>query len=245
MATESAPVPLTPRRARIAWASWGEIGRWTAVAATVAATLLTGVALVAVNTHGTYAAGLDSGLLVRHHGFGDALYVFRRNLLVLGIHLCACWIGAILGRPYRPAPESMGRLGRLHRPVPDWMGRIALLWALLVTLLSVGVQALALGRLLADISVAADIPRLQLLVLVLPHAVPELLAVFLPLGLFLLEAHRGRLERLGLWSLQAAAIALPVLLCAAAIETYVTPARVIAASHHAALIRAHAAAVSR
>jgi uncharacterized membrane protein SpoIIM required for sporulation len=49
------------------------------------------------------------------------------------------------------------------------------------------------------------------------------------LGLFLLEARRGRLDRLGLWSLQAAAVALPVLLCAAVIETYVTPALVIAA----------------
>ena len=63
--------------------------------------------------------------------------------------------------------------------------------------------------------------------LVLPHAVPELMAVFLPLGLFLREARRGRLDRLGPWSLQAAAIALPVLLCAALIETYVTPARVL------------------
>jgi hypothetical protein len=245
MATDALPTERTRPRERITWASWGEIGRWAAVAAAVAAALLGGVALVAVHTRGTYADGIDSGLLIRHHGIGDALYVFRRNLLVLGIHLCACWIGAILGRPYRPAPESMGRLGRLHRPVPDWMGRVALLWALLVTLLSVGVQALALGRLLADISLAADIPRLQLLVLVLPHAVPELLAVFLPLGLFLLEAHRGRLERLGLWSLQAAAIALPVLLCAAAIETYVTPARVIAASHHAAAARASGLALTR
>jgi hypothetical protein len=246
MATESLPSELTSRRPRLAWASWAEIGRWAAVAAAVAATLLGGVAVVALHTRGSYTAGLDSGLLTRHHSVGDALYVFRRNLLVLGIHLCACWIGAILGRPYRPAPESLGRLGRLHRPVPDWMGRVALLWALVVTLLSVGVQALALGRLLADISLAADIPRLQLLVLVLPHAVPELLAVFLPLGLFLLEARRGRLERLGLWSLQAGVIALPALLCAAAIETYVTPARVIAATHHAVIVRAHrAGAISR
>jgi len=245
MSTNALPTDLAVPRAGTGWASWREIGRWTAVAATVAAMLLGGVALVALHTHGRAADGAGSGLLIAHHTIGDALYVFRRNLLVLGIHLCACWIGAILGRPYRPAPDRLGRLGRLHRPVPDWMGRAALLWALLVTLLSVGVQALALGRLLADISVAADLPRLQLLWLVLPHAVPELLAVFLPLGLFLLEARRGRLERLGLWSLQAAAIALPVLLCAAAIETYVTPGRVIAAGHHAAATRAAGLAVTR
>jgi hypothetical protein len=245
MAAETVPTEVTSAGARVGWASWRDVGSWAAVAAAVAALLLGGVALVAARTHGNAADGLGSGLLIRHHGVGDALYVFRRNLLVLGIHLCACWIGAILGRPYRPAPESFGRLGRLHRPVPDWMARAALLWALLVTLLSVGVQALALGRLLADISAAAGVGRLQLLVLVLPHAVPELLAVFLPLGLFLLEARRGRLDRLGLWSLQAAAIALPVLLCAAAIETYVTPARVIAARHHAAAATAIRAPLSR
>lgn len=98
-----------------------------------------------------------------------------------------------------------------------------------MTLLSVAVQALALGRQLAALSETVGIPSTHLLVLVLPHAVPELVAVFLPLGLFLLEARRGRLDRLGRWSLQAAALALPLLLCAAMIETYVTPPRVLAA----------------
>jgi hypothetical protein len=211
-------------------AGWGEVGRWAVIAGTVAAVLLSGVALIAAHVPGSYIAGVASGLFSRRHTFGDVLYVFRRNVLVLGIHLCACWIGAIIGRPHRPAPARWGWMGALHRPVPAWMGRVALFYALLVTLLSVALQAAALGRQLADLSRAADLSSTRLLVLVLPHAVPELVAVFLPLGLFLLEARRGRLDRVGWWSLQAAAIALPVLLCAAAIETYVTPARVLAAS---------------
>ena len=219
--------------ARVGWralAGWREIGRWSVIAGAVAAVLLSSVALIAAHLPGSYVAGLGSGLFTRHHSFGDVLYVFRRNLLVLGIHLCACWIGAIIGRPHTPPPARWGRVGALHRPVPAWMGRVALLYALLITLLSVAVQATALGRQLADLSRAAHISCTHLLVLVLPHAAPELVAVFLPLGLFLLEARRGRLDRLGPWSLQAAALALPVLLCAAVIETYVTPARVIAAS---------------
>jgi hypothetical protein len=211
-------------------ASRVEVGRWAAIAGLVAAILLCSVGLVAAHLRGSYAAGIDSGLLTRHHSFGDVVYVARRNLLVLGIHLCACWIGAIIGHPYQPAPARWGWIGALHRPVPAWMGRVALVYALFVTLLSVAVQATALGRQLADLSTVAHISSTHLLVLVLPHAVPELVAVFLPLGLFLLEARRGRLDRLGPWSLQAAALALPVLLCAAAIETYVTPGRVIAAS---------------
>jgi len=239
MSTDTIRSDLEAPRVRMGWAAWSEIGRWVAVAAAVAAVLLGAVALISAHERGNYLDGINSGLLVSHQTTGDVLFVFRRNLLVLGIHLCACWIGAIVGRPYQPAPARLGRLAKLHRPVPDWMGRAALGYAVLVTLLSVGVQALALGRQLADLSVASHISRIHLLVLVLPHAVPELLAVFLPLGLFLLEAHRGRLERVGLWSLQAAAIALPVLLCAAAIETYVTPSRVIAAGRSAATATAH------
>jgi hypothetical protein len=219
--------------ARAGWralAGWGEAGRWVLIAGAVAAVLLSSVALIAAHLPGSYVAGIDSGLFTRHHSFGDVLYVFRRNLLVLGIHLCACWIGAIIGRPHTPAPARWGRVGALHRPVPPWMGRVAFFYALLVTLLSVAAQATALGRQLADLARAAHLSSFHLLVLVLPHAAPELVAVFLPLGLFLLEAHRGRLERLGRWSLQAAALAVPVLLCAAVIETYVTPARVTAAS---------------
>jgi stage II sporulation SpoM-like protein len=211
-------------------AGWGQVAAWTAVAGAVAAVLLTSVAVIAAHLTGSYAAGINSGLFTRHHSFGDVLYVLRRNLLVLGIHLGACWIGAIIGRSHEPAPARWGRVGVLHRPVPAWMGRAALAYALLITLLSVGLQATALGRQLADLSRAANTSSSHLLVLVLPHAVPELLAVFLPLGLFLLEARRHQLDRLGAWSLQAAAIALPVLLCAALIETYVTPGRVIAAA---------------
>jgi hypothetical protein len=219
--------------ARVGWRSMAgsaEVARWAVVAGAVAAVLLASVALIADHVPGNFFAGMESGLFARHHSVSDALYVFRRNVLVLGIHLCACWIGAIIGRRQQPGPTRWGWVGALNRPVPAWMGRFALGYALVVTLLSVALQATALGRQLADVSRAANISSTHLLVLVLPHAVPELVAVFLPLGLFLLEAHRGRLDRLGLWSLQAAAIALPVLMCAAAIETYVTPALVISAS---------------
>jgi hypothetical protein len=222
--------------ARAGWrglAGWPEVGRWAAIAGAVAAVLLTGVGLIAAHLRGDFWAGVQDGVFAPHHDFGDVMYVFRRNLLVLGIHLCACWIGAIIGRRHEPAPGRWGWMGALNRPVPAWMGRAALSYALLVTLLSVVLQATALGRQLADESLATSISSIHLLVLVLPHAVPELIAVFLPLGLFLIEARRGRLDRLGPWSLQAAAIALPVLLCAAVIETYVTPGWVAAAAHHA------------
>jgi hypothetical protein len=239
MSTHTDLTPTATADARTGWpgvAPWAEIARWAAVAALVAAILLGSVAVIAGHVAGNAWTGAESGLLYRHHDLGDVLSVLRRNLLVLGIHLCACWIGAIIGRPHRPAPSSWGRIGALHRPVPDWMRRAALFYALAVTMLSVAVQAIGLGRQLADVAAATQLSSGRLLILVLPHAVPELLAVFLPLGLFLLEARRGRLDRLGAWSLQAAAIAIPVLVGAALIETYVTPGRVIAAVHAAAVL---------
>ncbi|HEX4009055.1 MAG TPA: stage II sporulation protein M [Solirubrobacteraceae bacterium] len=243
MSTHTDLTPSATADARAGWpglAPWAEVARWAAVATLVAAVLLGSVAVIAGHVAGNGWNGAESGLLDRHHDFGDVLFVLRRNLLVLGIHLCACWIGAIIGRPHQPAPSSWGRIGALHRPVPDWMRRAALFYALLVTMLSVAVQAIGLGRQLADLAAATQISSTHLLMLVLPHAVPELLAVFLPLGLFLLEARRGRLDRLGGWSLQAAAIAVPVLVGAALIETFVTPGSVLAAVHAAAV---HAAAV--
>ena len=232
------PTRALQRLRSLQWAGWPEVGRWALIAGVVSAVLLSGVAALATHDRGHAADGLSSGLLVSHHGDGYVLFVLRRNLLVLGIHICACWIGAIIGRPFQPASDRLGRLAVFHRPVPPWMAQASLYYALVVTLLSVGLQATALGRELADISSATGLSPIHLLLLVLPHAVPELLAVFLPLGLFLLEAGRSRLDRLGLWSLQAGAIALPILVAAALVETYVTPARVIAASRHAALVRA-------
>ena len=232
--------PTAQRRIRgLGWAGGPEVGRWALIAGLVSAVLLSSVAVLASHDHGHAADGLNSGLLTTHHPSGYVLSVLERNLLVLGIHICACWIGAIIGRPFQPAPARLGRLAVLHRPVPGWMAQAALYYALIVTLLSVALQATALGRQLADISSATGLSPIHLLWLVLPHAVPELLAVFLPLGLFLLEAGRGRLDRLGLWSLQAGAIALPILVAAALVETDVTPARVQAAQQQAALVRAH------
>lgn len=208
-----------------------ETARWAAVAGAVTGILLCSVGLIASQRTGNLTNALGSSLLTRHHPFGDVFYVFRRNLLVLGIHLCACWIGAIIGRPHRPAPTTYRWATTLHRPVPNWMGRLSLWYALAVTLLSVAVQALGLGEQLANLSAAAQVGSTHMLLLVLPHAVPELVAVFLPLGLFLLEARRGRLDRLGMWSVQAAGLALPLLLGAALIETYVTPVLILAARH--------------
>jgi uncharacterized membrane protein SpoIIM required for sporulation len=57
----------------------------------------------------------------------------------------------------------------------------------------------------------------------LPHAIPELVGVFLPLALFIIQAHRGQLDTLSAYTRVAALLALPLIAAAAFIEVYLTP----------------------
>ena len=65
-------------------------------------------------------------------------------------------------------------------------------------------------------------PPLLLLGL-LPHALPELTALFLPLAAWTLASRRGAWEDLLAATFVTVAIAVPVLVAAAAVETWVTP----------------------
>jgi uncharacterized membrane protein SpoIIM required for sporulation len=58
---------------------------------------------------------------------------------------------------------------------------------------------------------------------VLPHAIPELMALFLPLAAWIIASRRGEWDQLLAATLVTVAIALPVLVLAAFIEVYVSP----------------------
>ena len=57
----------------------------------------------------------------------------------------------------------------------------------------------------------------------LPHAVPELVALFLPLAAWLIASHKHRWNELLAATAVCVAIAVPVLLATAAIELWVSP----------------------
>jgi uncharacterized membrane protein SpoIIM required for sporulation len=62
-----------------------------------------------------------------------------------------------------------------------------------------------------------------LLVAVLPHALPELVALFLPLAAWIIASRRGEWEQLLAATFVTVALALPVLAIASLIEVYVSP----------------------
>ena len=63
----------------------------------------------------------------------------------------------------------------------------------------------------------------MLLVALAPHAVPELFALFLPLAAWTLASRRGAWNELLAATFVTTAIAVPIVILAGAIETWVSP----------------------
>jgi hypothetical protein len=149
------------------------------------------------------------------HDFGFVLY---RNSLVLGLHAMACVAGFIAGSP-RYIDAGRGMSARVHRNA----GRLAIGFVAGATLFSLGTQALALGGGAASLATQLRVSPLVLLLALTPHAVPELFALFLPLAAWTLASRRGAWSELLAATVATTAIAVPLLVGAAAVETWVTP----------------------
>jgi uncharacterized membrane protein SpoIIM required for sporulation len=75
----------------------------------------------------------------------------------------------------------------------------------------------------ATLASQLEITRLELIVSVLPHALPELTALFLPLAAWLIASRRGEWNQLLAATFVTVALAIPVLILTAMIEVYVWP----------------------
>jgi uncharacterized membrane protein SpoIIM required for sporulation len=91
------------------------------------------------------------------------------------------------------------------------------------TLFSLGTQAYALGSQASSVADAHGVSPALLLVSLLPHAVPELCALFLPLSAWLLASRRQAWDELLAATFATTAVAVPVLLAAAAVEVWLSP----------------------
>ena len=73
---------------------------------------------------------------------------------------------------------------------------------------------------------------------VLPHAIPELIALFLPLAAWIIASRRGEWEQLLAATVVTVAVAVPVLVVAALIEVYVSPHLFVDLTHiHPPIVR--------
>jgi hypothetical protein len=164
--------------------------------------------------------GYDYPGLTRPAAWHDFFFLLYRNGLVLALHALACVAGFIAGSQLPTAARDYsGLVRKLH----DRAGTGAMAFVAAATLFSLGTQAYALGHGAAALSERLDVSPLTLLVALLPHALPELFALFLPLAAWSLASARGAWDELLAATFATTAVAIPLLILAAAIETWITP----------------------
>jgi hypothetical protein len=198
---------------------WQVLRAWLALSVAIALALLTATWFVAglltpdltpVHIAGlTYPASPD-----------DMLPILWRNSLVLALHGTACVAGFIAGASM---PIAAAQRTGLSRWIHVKAGEFAILFVCAVTLFSLCTQALYLGFQGSSIAYQLQITRFELILSVLPHAISELTALFLPLAAWLIASRRGEWNQLLAATLITVTLAIPVLIAAAAIEVYVWP----------------------
>jgi hypothetical protein len=210
------------------------LGQWAAGSAVAAACLLVAVWVVSSLDRGYQQVVTLQPPFAVGDG-GDVVNVLRRNMLVLALHAMACVAGFIAGSSLPLQAEHRTGLSR-------WMhehgGRIAIAFVATATAFSLSAQAYLLGHTLAGVSGFLRVSPGLLLLSVLPHAVPELIALFLPLAAWIIASRRGEWEQLLAATVVTVAVAIPVLVIAAFIEVYVSPHLFAALTHiHPPIVR--------
>lgn len=201
--------------------------RWAAASLAIALALLTAVWVVATastpDPTPLYIIGVT-----RPPNLGDVAHVLQRNAAVLALHAFACVAGYIAGSSLpREAARRRGAWRRIH----DVAGPLAIAFVTAATAFSLVTQAYVLGNAATTVSAQLGTTPTALLAALLPHALLELWALFLPLAAWLLASRHGRWEELLAATVVTVAIAVPCLIVSSLIEVYVSPHLVAALAH--------------
>jgi hypothetical protein len=205
---------------------WPVLRAWVGGALAVACLLLLAVWAIAAASTVDPTEPLIPGLNTDADP-ADVGAVLFRNSLVLALHAFACVAGFIAGSSLTLSAERRSGLSRwIHckaRP-------IALGWVVLVTVFSLVTQALALGFTGAQLADHLGLAPGSMVLTAVPHAVPELVALFLPLAAWTIASRRDEWQDLLAATFATVAFAIPVLVVAATWEVYVWPHILAAAS---------------
>jgi len=154
-------------------------------------------------------------------------HVLLRNSLVLALHAMACVAGFIAG-------SSLPLQAQHHtgwwRTVHEKAGPAAIAFVGGATLFSLVTQAYVLGGQASTIAQQLDIGQAALMLTLLPHALPELVALFLPLAAWIIASRRKAWHELLAATAATTILATPVLIFAASLEVFVWPHLMRAAS---------------
>jgi hypothetical protein len=212
------------RRTRTTLRAWQRrplpvLGAWVA-GSTVAAIGLLSAVLVISALSTSYVQPIQLRPPFAAGELGDIATVLSRNLLVLALHAMACVAGFIAGSSLPLQAESKSGVSRW---VHGHGGRIAIAFVVCATTFSLSAQAYLLGHTLAGVAHFLKVSPALLLLGVLPHALGELIALFLPLAAWIIASRKGEWDQLLAATVVTVAIALPVLVVSAFVEVYVSP----------------------
>jgi hypothetical protein len=203
---------------------WPVLGAWVGGALAVASLLLFAVwvvgGTVTPDVTPAYISGLDGAADLSEIG-----RILARNAVVLALHATACVAGFIAGSSLALSAE---RRSGLSRWVHEKARPVALGWVVAVTAFSLITQAYALGLTGAQLAAQLEISPTLLVLTVVPHAIPELVALFLPLAAWTIASRRDQWHDLLAATVTTVALAIPLLVAAATWETYAWP-RILAA----------------
>ena len=207
----------TMRETRETLDRWGQrkarvLGDWTFKSLCIALSMLLAVYIVSLLAKPIDTPALPNILGEPHAA--DVLLVFMRNMLLLA--LCAGLTGM------RLAVEGQYKSGA-NRWVHEHAGPAAMVFVSGATIFSMTTQTWILGHQVADLAYTLDLPQSTLMLTVLPHAVLELTAVFLPLAAFLTASRDGDWHELLAATIVTVSVAIPMIIVAAVLEAYLWP----------------------
>jgi hypothetical protein len=202
------------------------LGSWFAAAAAIGVVLLVSVLAIATTVKPDlgfgYVPGRPQGPELAHMAG-----LVGKNSLVLALHAVACVAGFIAG-------SSLALSAEKRKGVSRWIHErarpVAFAWVIFVTCFSLLAQAAALGVYGSTLADSAGISPALLVATVLPHALLELTAVFLPLAAWTIASRRDEWDQLLAATVVTVTIAVPMLILSAAWEVHVWPYLLRAAS---------------
>lgn len=194
------------------------VARWLAGALAISLLLLGAVWIVA--SASTPDMSLASLGFFAHPDLGGVAEVLMRNALVLALHAFACIAGFIAGSSL---PQEAERYSGVWRRIHDKAGPLAILFVAGATAFSLITQAFVLGQGASSMAWQLDISPGLLLLGLLPHALPELVALFLPLAAWMIASRQKDWHELLAATIVTVTLAVPVLVAAAFVEVYISP----------------------
>jgi len=200
-------------------APWPVLRSWISGGVTVAIGLLCVVWLIS-SVAQPDPTPLSIPGITESPGAANVLQILFGNSLVLALHAFACIAGFIAGASLPLAAER--RTGA-SRWIHEKARPVAFVWVIAVTCFSLATQAYALGLTGASLAYQLQIPSGVLMLTVLPHALCELTALFLPLAAWTIASRKGEWGDLLAATAATVAVAIPTLVVAALWETYLWP----------------------